>query len=718
MKIKDKRVLICDCEGTMPLDARALAKACHADAPTVHTQLCRSQLGEFQRAIVGEQPVLVACTQEAPLFGEVHEDSNPKAQISFTNIRERAGWSGEAKAATAKIAALLAEAALDIPPTRTVSMESKGVTLVYGQDETAIESAKQLAGRLDVTVLLTRPEDVLPPRIIEVPVFKGTITQARGHLGAIELTIDDYAAMVPSSRGELDFGAPQNGATSKCDLLLDLTGGAPLFPAPEKRDGYFNPDPGNPTLVQKALFDIADMVGTFEKPIYVDYKADICAHSRSGQIGCTRCLDVCPTSAIEPDGDHVKIDPHICAGCGSCASVCPTGAASYALPAGDAVFQRLRTLLGAYREAGGEAPVLLVHDTRHGEDMIHMIARRGRGLPARVLPFALNEATQVGLDFFAAALAYGAAQVSLLVGPSNREHLPALAGQVELAEGAMTGLGYGAGRVAVIDAEDPDAVEALLYDAPAMAPPPPSTFLPMGGKRTVTMLALRHLHDHAPAPADIVPLAQGAPFGAVVVDTAGCTLCLACVGACPTGALVDSPDRPMVRFQEEACVQCGLCRATCPESVITLEPRFNFTSEAHDAIVLNDEEPFACVRCGKPFGVRSSIERIVEKLAGHSMFADDPQALERIKMCDDCRVIVQFELPAPMASRPRPLPRTTEDYLREREQAKAREMYERAQSEAEAPQDASDEIKPQKKPQKQPQKRAQKKSDKNNGGNA
>ncbi len=87
MKIKDKRVLICDCEGTMPLDARALAKACHADAPTVHTQLCRSQLGEFQRAIVGEQPVLVACTQEAPRFGEVHEDSNPKAQISFTNIR-------------------------------------------------------------------------------------------------------------------------------------------------------------------------------------------------------------------------------------------------------------------------------------------------------------------------------------------------------------------------------------------------------------------------------------------------------------------------------------------------------------------------------------------------------------------------------------------------------------------------------------------------------
>ena len=715
MKIKGKRVLICDCEGTMPLDAGALAKASGGgDAPTVHTQLCRSQITEFQRAIAGEQPVLVACTQEAPLFAELHEDSNPKAEISFTNIRERAGWSGEAKKATAKIAALLAEAALDIPPARSVSMQSDGATLVYGRDETAIEAAKQLAGRLDVTVLLTRPKDVLPPRVIDVPVFKGTITEARGHLGAIEVTIDDYAAMAPSSRGGLAFGAAKNGAVSKYDLLFDLTGGAPLFPAPDKRDGYFNPDPGNPALVQKAMFDIADMAGTFEKPLYIDYKADICVHSRSGQAGCTRCLDACPTSAIEPDGDHVKIDPYVCAGCGSCASVCPTGAAGYALPAGDAAFQRLRTLLGTYREAAGEAPVLLVHDTRHGDDMIDMIARHGRGLPARVLPFALNEVTQVGFDFFAAALAYGAVRVNLLVGPGNREHLPALAGQVELAEGAMTGLGYGAGRVAVIDAEDPDAVEALLYDAPAMAAPTPGTFLPMGGKRTVTILALGHLHDHAPAPTDIVPLAQGAPFGMVVVDTKGCTLCLACVGACPTGALLDSPDQPMVRFQEDACVQCGLCRATCPESVITLEPRFNFTSAAHDAIVLNEEEPFSCVRCGKPFGTRPSIERMVEKLAGHSMFVDDPQTLERIKMCEDCRIFDQFEVSHPMAAKPRPLPRTTEDDLREREQAKAREMHERAQSEAAAPRDASDETKP----KKSTKKRSKKKSDPSTGGDA
>src|SRR3546814_18837976 len=83
----------------------------------------------------------------------------------------------------------------------------------------------------------------------------------------------------------------------------------------------------------------------------------------------------------------------------------------------------------------------------------------------------------------------------------------------------------------------------------------PSTFLPVGGKRSRAFLALRHLHDKAPAPVDLLPLAPGAPFGRLAVDTAGCTLCLACVSACPTGALLDDENRPWLGFREEACGQ-------------------------------------------------------------------------------------------------------------------------------------------------------------------
>src|SRR5690606_390022 len=144
-------------------------------------------------------------------------------------------------------------------PAPTVSLKSEGVTLVYGRDERAIDAALQLQDKLNLTVLLSNPQDVVPPRVMEFPVLRGTIVAVRGHLGAFDVTVDDFAAALPSSRATLVFDKPRNGARSRCDLILDLTGGAPLFRAHGKRDGYFRPDPDNPAEVQKALFHIADM---------------------------------------------------------------------------------------------------------------------------------------------------------------------------------------------------------------------------------------------------------------------------------------------------------------------------------------------------------------------------------------------------------------------------------------------------------------------------
>ena len=693
MEMRGKRVLVCDCEASMPLDAEKLAEACRAVGGEgeieLNTQLCRAQLGNFQRAILGQEPVLVACTQEAPLFTELAAEDNPEVALGFINIRERAGWSEQAAEAAPKIAALIAEAALDIEPSRSVELKSGGVCLVYGTDARALDAAKQLAGRLEVTLLLTDSpgglssgtNDIVPPGVMDVPIFRGTIIQAKGHLGAFGINLRNYAAASPSSRGTLLFEAPSDTAFTECDLILDLTGGTPLFPAHEKRDGYLRPDPGDPVAVQKALFELTDMVGEYQKPRYIDYNGDICAHSRNRQTGCTRCLDVCPTSAIVSAGDIVEIDPHVCAGCGACASVCPTGAATYHLPAGDSLFQRLRELLGAYHKAGGAAPVLLLYDIRHGDALIGAMARAGRGLPAQVLPFPLNEVTQVGLDFLATAFAYGATQIVILANPAKAEELDGLAEQIGLIETVLEGLGYGGGRVHVLRESDPDAAEAALYGLADREAPPAGTFLPMGGKRSRTMLALRHLHTQAPTPVEILPLPKGAPFGSVAVGVEGCTLCLACVSACPTGALKDNPDRPWLGFNEEACVQCGLCHTTCPESVITLEPRLNFTEDGRETITKNEQEPFECVRCSKPFGVRSSIERISEQLAGkHSMFST-PEQIERLQMCDDCRVVVQFSATdAPFKGPDRPKIRTTEDDLRERdiEEARAKLLADRA----------------------------------------
>jgi ferredoxin len=668
-----RHVLICSCEDTMPLDLGALKRACRGSEVTGARQLCRAELERFRAAASSGAPLTVGCTQETPLFAEVAWESG--ADIRYANVRETAGWSKDAAAATPKIAALIAMAAEPSPEIPFVSYESEGVILIYGRDERAIEAADLLKDHLDITVLVRPPAAVMPPRVTEYPVVKGLIRAAKGHLGAFELTVDDFAQPTPSSRAALSFGTSKNGAVSRCDIVLDLSGGTPLFAASDLREGYLRADPGEPAAVLRAVMKARDLVGTFDKPRYVNFTADLCAHSRSQRVGCSRCLDLCPTGAITPDGDHVTIDEHVCAGCGQCAAVCPTGAAAYALPPAATLMRRLRTLLATYRAGGGTQPVLLMHDNAHGMPLIDALARSGDGLPANVLPVAVNEVTQIGLDTIAAAFAYGASAMRFLLRGKPRHDVTGLRRTLALAESILSGLGFGADRLSTIEADDPDALgDTLRAIAHLQGTPRPASFTPLGTSRELLRLALRELQRAAPVPADVIALPPGAPFGAIEVDVAGCTLCLACVSACPTGALGDNPEKPTLRFSEDACVQCGLCQATCPEKVITLKPQIDFRAATSLARVLKEEEPFACIRCGKPFGTRSTIARVTEKLAGkHWMFQGEASRLELLKMCEDCRAIAATEASFDPHAPPRPPVRTTEDYLREREEEKKRE---------------------------------------------
>jgi ferredoxin len=243
---------------------------------------------------------------------------------------------------------------------------------------------------------------------------------------------------------------------------------------------------------------------------------------------------------------------------------------------------------------------------------------------------------------------------------------------IALAEPILAGLGFDGARVASIDTDDPDTLgETLRAIEPINGAKKPATFAAAGRKRDVVRLALREMHAVAPAPIDIVALPQGAPFGTVDVNVEGCTLCLSCVSACPTGALSDDPEKPMLRFAEDACVQCGLCKATCPEKVITLKPQIDFRAATASSRIIKQEEPFACIRCGKAFGVKSSVERVAAKLeASHWMFKDSKKRLDVIKMCADCRVGAMAEESFdPFGAPQRPRMRTSDDYIRERDEA-------------------------------------------------
>ena len=665
MTQKNKGCLVCNCEKTMPLDASKLSKALGDELDTIHTHLCRSELSKFESALKGDEPLVVACTQEAPLFQEIAEGQGKENLLTFVNIRENAGWSKDAGKANAKIAALINTANYQPKPARLKSISSDGMCLVYGSGQHALEMAKLLSTKLSVTLLLSDDEEMVLPTIADVPIYRGDITKAEGSFGSFSLTVDAYASIMPSSRETPIFIMARDGAKTKCSLILDISGKTPLFTGHKHRDGYHRVDPGDPAAALRAVIDLLEMAGEFEKPIYVDYKQDTCAHSRSNITGCTKCLDVCPAGAIHDAGDYVSIDSGICGGCGSCHSVCPTGSISYQYPERADLIGRVQALQEAYSNAGGKQLVLLVHDAEFGDQLIAAIARFGKGLPANVLPLAMHAPTTLGHVEMASMFSCGIAQIIFMTDPRKSDELSGLEAECSLIDSILGGLGFGEeARAKIISEADPDKVEEILWSLTEHNSISEGAFTPVGSKREIARLAFTNLHVQAPAKTDLIPLPANSPYGRLDINIEACTLCMACTSVCPASAVVDTPGEPKLRFVESACVQCGLCVNTCPENALTLVPQLNFSPNAIQPITLYEEEPFDCITCGTPFATKSTIERISTQLAGkHSMFAD-PERAELIKMCEKCRVEAQANSKDdPFASNARPTVRTTQDYI-------------------------------------------------------
>jgi ferredoxin len=276
-------------------------------------------------------------------------------------------------------------------------------------------------------------------------------------------------------------------------------------------------------------------------------------------------------------------------------------------------------------------------------DALLEAGRDGRGLPARAIPFELHDVASFGLDQALAALCYGAAQVRVVTAADLPDgYRQALQEQLALGNLILRALGYGEQRLGLVDG---GAIGDALWALPGAVDIPAAGFVFPFEKRAALDMALGHLAAAAPAPAsEPIALPPRSPFGTIAVDAARCTLCMSCVGACPTGALLDTPEEPKLRFVERNCVQCGLCAQTCPEQAITLQAQLRLDDEARRPRTLNAAEPFHCVSCGKAFGTRQMIDNMTSRLSAHSMFAGG-QALRRLQMCADCRVLDLMQNP-------------------------------------------------------------------------
>ena len=388
---------------------------------------------------------------------------------------------------------------------------------------------------------------------------------------------------------------------------------------------HFVNEYANPTELINAL---ANFVGAYSYEVPLNLNPNLCDfhHRRAKADGsgyCAACVGVCQTYGIYKDERKMEINlnPLDCVACGECVSVCPTGALSR-------VTESLESLTLQARMYNGYIPLVL-QDSCMSE--VAEVLRDFKG--SKVLPFVVAQ-PHILNEVICLSLIQESGSRVLLYGDFTPSNMQAIEGVNEITRCIF---GFDTLFVAHNAQElrnTINAIKSLESHTHSLT----YLYTPNADESAKEVLSAR-----------LYAWVRGGSFGSVgvrssanvKVDSHKCTLCLSCVEACNTKALINNNASFELLFKHSLCTDCGYCADACAEKVITIESHtLHLEAKSFEYVQKAYDEPFKCVECGKIFATTKSIAKIKGILA--SSFSGDDIKMKSIECCADCKVKIIF----------------------------------------------------------------------------
>jgi ferredoxin len=352
----------------------------------------------------------------------------------------------------------------------------------------------------------------------------------------------------------------------------------------------------------------------------IGWNATFCQYSARLGIGCTTCVSACHHSAIQQGKDGVKIDHLACVECGACLGSCPTGALQYKR------FDDIRFVEYFRTFPFVPGTTVVIGD----EDALHKYWWHSAGKKLTNV-FFMEYPTPAALHtmHFLLLYAMGAKEIFVLGEENSSGGL-----QMLLANTLLQGLFQRENPVRLIHPNG--LASALQENEKGTAITTYYHDFSYSNRREKLIDLIQFLRRQSYGEPVILTGVASKDFGEIICNEEKCTQCVACVSECRVESLIADSDSYSLKHTPAQCVQCGICVVVCPENALTMKPGIFLEEDFFKERVVAQAEPAKCKGCGKIFGTRKSLEKVVAILSAKNMWDEQDDLLS---YCDECRVV-------------------------------------------------------------------------------